>query len=232
MQFRVHTCSKIGLRENQEDRACTVAIPGGVIVAVADGLGGHAAGEVASALAVHAIQHSPGTLADRLTTAHLHVRAAGRVEGQQGLGTTLTAAKLTSNPPALDFAHCGDSRLYRIRGGKLQRVTRDHSIAGALLFYGHITEEAFDRGEGHQAIVQYVGMDQKLAMDTGSFALQIGDVVVLTTDGVHGALTPAQFLAMVQGSGGSATKISTRLVEEALDLGGEDNATAVAIVVE
>jgi protein phosphatase len=236
MQFRVHTCSKIGRRDNQEDRACQVAYRDGVIVAVADGMGGHRAGEVASSLAVRAIQQNAGTLQFRFEQAQKDVVAAGRLPEQRGCGTTLTAAALLQNPPMLGWAHIGDSRINVIRDGKLTRLTNDHSIRGKMLADGLMTEDAFEAGKGHPGILCYTGMNlnkgEILPIETGTLPLKSGDVVVLTTDGVHDVLTRAAFLSLVLAGGRSSTTIATGLVDAALAAGGSDNATAVAVVVE
>ena len=236
MQFRVHTCSKIGLRDNQEDRACQVAYRDGVILAVADGMGGHRAGEVASSLAVRSIQQNAGTLQFRFEQAQKDVLAAGKLPEQRGCGTTLTAAVLLQNPPVLGWAHVGDSRLNIVRGGKLTRLTNDPSIRGKMLSEGLMSEDDFEAGKGHPGILHYIGMHlslgQPLPVEIGTTPLKSGDVVVLSTDGVHDVLSRAQILSIIMTGGRSSTKIATDLVDAALAAGGSDNATAVVAAVE
>lgn len=234
MRFACAGYSKIGLRKNQEDRFGCVQISDGILAVVADGMGGHAAGEVASQIAVDAVLGGKeSSLLSRFLTAQKLVREAGRVPGQSGLGATCTA--LSTHGSTVSWAHLGDSRLARVRKGLLTRLTADHSIAGSMLFHGHMTEEEFERGEGQPGLLQYVGMDvdrrETLPVEIGSREAQPGDIFLLTSDGVHGVLPRLETQALLVAAASSdPRKIARVLVQGALAAHGSDNATCVCVV--
>ena len=236
MIFSCASHSDIGHRDNQEDACGCVQTPTGLLAALADGIGGNAAGEVASRVAVNTVLKSAlPSLQQRFEAAHAEIRNIGKAQPQaRGLGCTLTVALLQNS--TLFWCHLGDSRLYLYRSSVLKRLTSDHTVAGAMLHYGLMTEEGFEKGEAHQGLLQYAGMDiernKLLPVDCGKTTLLPGDVMLLTSDGVHGALTSAKLSATVHATRDKGPRsIARALVQAALAAGGQDNATCVCVVV-
>jgi protein phosphatase len=234
VRFACAGYSEIGLRSNQEDRFGCVQIQDGILAAVADGMGGHAAGEIAAQVAIDAVlKGKEPSLLSRFLNAQKQVLAAGHVPGQSGLGATCTA--LATLGSSVTWAHLGDARLSRVRKGLLTRLTADHSVAGSMLHHGYLTEEEFERGEGHQGLLQYVGMDvdrrEKLPVEIGIEEARPGDLYLLTTDGVHGVLRRLQIQALLLAAASTdPRKVSRVLVQGALAARGSDNATCVCTV--
>ena len=236
MVFSCASHSDIGHRDNQEDVCGCVQTPTGLLAALADGMGGHAAGEVASRLAVSTVLESPlPVLQARFEAAQKAILDVARHRPEtRGLGCTLTAALLQAS--TLSWCHLGDSRLYLYRRSVLKRLTLDHTVAGSMLHHGLMTEEEFERGEGHQGLCSYAGMALErgaaLPVACGSHPLLPDDIVLLTSDGVHGPLPAVRIATLVQTSRGTGPRaIARTLVQAALAAGGQDNATCVCVVV-
>jgi len=218
---------------------------------VADGMGGHNAGEVASHMAVEAVHQfiaESAGVADitwpfglevgrsidinRLTTA---VRLANRKiysEGARnpalsGMGTTVVAALVAEDRLAL--VSVGDSRLYRLRHGALEQLTSDDTWLASVL--GAKEAEVADPGHPlRHVLTSVVGTKDDLKPEAREERLEAGDLVVLCTDGVHGRLDHAQMTSVLAGASGAEDGAS-RLVNEAVARGTSDNATAMVIAV-
>jgi PPM family protein phosphatase len=218
---------------------------------VADGMGGHAAGEVASHLAVEAIRQFIAESAhggditwpfgievahsmdiNRLTTA---VRLANRKvfdEGSRhaelnGMGTTVVAALVTGD--RLTLASVGDSRIYRLRDGSLEQLTKDDTWLASVLG----AKEAEDADPMHplrHVLTSVVGTKDDVKPGAREEQLVAGDTFVLCSDGVHGRLDSVAITEVLQGAA-SAPDQATRLVDEALTRGSSDNATALVIAI-
>lgn len=207
---------------------------------VADGMGGHAAGEVASTLAV---EHAVGALtrhrdsAEALTADHLgeSFRAARRAlaahvdtrPADRGLGTTLTI--LTLHPDGSFLAgHLGDSRLYRFRRGVPERLTSDHTLVRREVAAGRLPESAL-AGHPHSHILSRVLLeDDEDDPDLLSGQALPDDLFLLCSDGLHGVLTDAELARAADRSEGLEGWVE-ELVEECLRAGAPDNVTAVAV---
>jgi len=210
------------------------------VFAVADGMGGHEKGEVASRLALEAIvQHAdaiahatPSELPTNLHQALQDANAAiiSHPESQDArarMGTTVVLATICGD--RLYFAHIGDSRLYLLRGDMLIQLTRDHSLVQALVDRGEITpEEAAIHPLRHQ-ITRVVGADDVVTPEIASQNLEPGDVVLLCTDGLSGAVAQEQMKAILAAPGLTAQQRADALVRSALDAGGPDNITSVVV---
>ena len=209
------------------------------VFAVADGMGGHAHGEVASHLALEAIadhatilsQANPGELANDL---HDTVQAANtsilsQAEAQDTrnrMGTTLVLATICGD--RLYFAHIGDSRLYLLRGDVFTQLTRDHSLVQAMVDRGEISpEEAAIHPLRHQ-ITRVVGGDNRVSPEIASQALEVGDIILLCTDGLSGAVS-AETIKAALGSDATAQEKADALIQAALESGGPDNVTVVVV---
>lgn len=207
------------------------------IFAVADGMGGHAHGELASKLALQVIESHAGTIAQATPTelpVLLHeaiqdanIAILSQAEAQDArsrMGTTIVLATIYGD--RLYFAHIGDSRLYLLRGDVFSQLTRDHSLVQLMVDRGEISpEEAAIHPLRHQ-ITRVVGGEDFASPEIASQALEPGDVVLLCTDGLSGAV-PADVVKELLASAHSAQEKADALVQAALEVGGPDNITAV-----
>jgi PPM family protein phosphatase len=214
----------------------------GHLFIVADGMGGHQAGEVASAMAVAGIENlvlntigwlcrlrGEGVLNElrealRTTDRWLEEAAGGKPE-LKGMGTTLTMAYLTGR--SLYLAHAGDSRCYRWRADKFEQLTQDHTVVARLLSDGAITAEQAAHHSLRNVVMNAVGGGTRgVEPEVHKHAVAPGDRLLLCTDGLTKMLSDDKIAAVVGGPGSPAGK-SQLLVDEANRLGGEDNITVV-----
>jgi serine/threonine protein phosphatase PrpC len=209
------------------------------IFAVADGMGGHERGEIASSLTLETIGAQATVLAqaapsDLPTVLHDTIQQANqRVLDQQPtedadrpMGTTLVLAAI--NGDRLYFAHIGDSRLYLLRGDVFTQLTRDHSLVQMMVDRGEITpDEAAIHPLRHQ-ITRVVGGSDQVSPEIASQALVPGDHLLLCTDGLSGVV-PVESLKAILGAPRIAQEKADALVTAALEAGGPDNVTAIVI---
>ena len=215
-------------RERNED-ACAA---GAGFLAVADGMGGHRAGEVAAALALASVQQAlPPELPVQEAVRRLFARAqrtiqeeARRRADRAGMGTTLTAAWLVDGRAVI--GHVGDSRAYLVRDGRAWQLTEDHSVVAELVRNGSLSaQEALQHPHRH-VLTRSLGGPGEVEVDVVEVPLQAGDRLVLCTDGVSTAVTEAE-LARVVGSAASAEAAAQALVQLAAAGGSADDMTAV-----
>jgi protein phosphatase len=221
------------VRTHNEDSFALVPFSSGVLLAVADGVSGSQAGEVASAIATRTFREclephqretpESGPLRDALQAANERILTARQESARQaGMGTTMTCAWLSEQ--RLAFAHVGDSRLYLLRRGELNCVTHDHSVAQELMRQGTIPPSEAERHPQKHVLTRWLGLEP-FACDEGTLELEPGDVILLCTDGLVSALTEAEVAReMRDGFAG----VALRLVEAANRAGGPDNITVVA----
>jgi PPM family protein phosphatase len=231
------------VREGNED-ALLVALADGarhgqVLVAVADGMGGHKAGEVASALAIEALQRAlaaadPAATADALLTdgALLGNRtiweAASADVDKEGMGTTLVSALLTGDGLAV-IANVGDSRAYVVAAGTATLVTVDHTWVNQQVLSGLMTEPDARVSPFRNLLTRTLGNAPHVEVDVfPALQLEAGDALILVSDGVTGYLDESDFAAVMR-LATSAQDAADRLVGEAVQRGGADNATAVVV---
>lgn len=235
------------VRGNNEDSLNMWARDGIVIALIADGMGGAAAGEEASRLAVEAIQAD--FLSDRRNSNQLTlmselelsrrmveaVRDANRavVERAQnkpdlkGMGTTTTLLMVRSNRVLI--AHVGDSRAYHMdQSGKLTQVTTDHSFVQALVTSGHITEEQARSHPMGNVLYRALGQSLDLDVDLYTRFVHAGDRLVICSDGLTRHLTPKD-IAEVVAAEAEPSEATRRLIELANKRGGEDNISVIVI---
>lgn len=226
-------------RPVNEDTFCVEPELG--LLAVADGLGGHAAGEIASHLAIatltgylqeHLQSTAGGTTLDLLAAAvqagHSTIRTQALATPQyQGMGTTLTACLVKDGMAA--FAHVGDSRAYRLRHGRLTLLTQDHTVAGLRRLHG--------RGAGgglgsaaDKRLLAALGTSPWIGMDLFTQELQTGDLLLLCTDGLTAAATDAELMAVEQMQLPLAERCAW-LLALANARGGADNITVVLALI-
>jgi PPM family protein phosphatase len=201
------------------------------LVAVADGMGGHRGGEVASAVALdafHAAFMDTGGLRDAVLAANDAVLdRASDEQDLRGMGTTLTAGVLGEDGTML-MAHVGDSRAYLARGGELARLTTDHSLVEELMLAGELTAEEAERDPRRSQITRHIGMERDLEVDMYPTPLEPGDRLVICSDGLNTMLSDGEVAEIVCG-GGDPGKVAKQLVDAANKAGGLDNITVVVI---
>ena len=201
------------------------------LVAVADGMGGAQAGEVAAGMAVQALEAlpatpRPGDLKRAVERANSDIRkAAAGDKGRAGMGTTVTACMLAPDG-TLYVVHVGDSRAYLVRGGELRRLTDDHSVVAELVRGGALTEEQADRHPQRNVITRALGAQRDLTADAFQVRVQDGDVIMLCTDGVSAAIGDTGISRALLDDR-PLDEVAHQLVEAADAAGGEDNATVV-----
>ena len=219
------------VREINED-ACAFIPPDTYVVA--DGMGGYAAGEVASAMLIDSFRESFSDAGrERSEESLRHVvqaanrrilREAAANAAQNGMGTTVVALQCADGTAY--WAHVGDSRLYLLRAGDLKCLTHDHSFVQDLLDQGSITKEEAERHPKKNLLTRAVGVEENLTVDTGRFIIEAGDVFLLCSDGLTNMVKEAAICETLQGE--SADK-ARRLVALALSAGGFDNITAIVV---
>jgi len=205
----------------------------GLLFAVADGLGGHHGGEVASALALEVLaremDRAPGSwpIAKRLRRAiqeaNLDIyNKALAVPELARMATTLTATAVVGS--ALVTAHVGDCRLLLLRDGKLTQLTKDHTWVGEQVQYGLLTPEAARTHPRRHVLNRCLGAELIVSIDVLSLALAPGDVLLQCSDGVHGLLAEAEIADLLAGQRPAA--VCHALVSRARAEGGPDNLSA------
>lgn len=224
------------VRSSNED--AYFADPEAGLFVVADGMGGHEAGEVASELAVKSVRESltdvgemsqddlEGRLHGAFADAEKAIEAYAEAHPDcAGMGTTLIIGFLRGD--ALTLAHAGDVRGYRLHDGALARLTNDHTAIGQLLRGGLITEEEArhhpHRNQVHEAVG---GGNHAVASEITRVALVTGNVLMLCSDGLWDEVA-FDAIAATLASDGTALDLATRLVDQACDAGGHDNVTVL-----
>lgn len=213
----------------------------GVFV-VADGMGGHAAGEVASEMAVRIISRELGTLrglsddqaAERMRHAIIEANSAifDRTlteHDKRGMGTTTTALVLL--PQRYILGQVGDSRAYLLRGARFLQVTKDHSYVQEQVDLGLLTPEQARVHPYSNVITRCIGANAEVVPDLYFGHLRPGDVLLLASDGLTGMLEDEQLAVILKGEGGPQQWVD-RLISEANRRGGLDNITAIIIRIE
>jgi PPM family protein phosphatase len=215
---------------------------------VADGMGGHASGEVASQMAIDTMRDFFATTQDdpdktwpykmdrtkgyeenRLVTgiklSNLRIFESARVNpAQRGMGTTIVSLFVTQQ--GVYLAHVGDSRIYRLRDGSLEQMTEDHSLLNDYKKMKHLTEEEIANFPHKNVIVRALGMKETVKVDTRFEEPRLGDVMVLCSDGLAGPVSDDDIRAIVSSSP-DLKLASQRLIDRANENGGPDNVTCV-----
>ena len=206
------------------------------LYAVADGMGGHEAGEVASDIAIQALakdapkQADPRAMRAAVIAANKAViQGAQEGLGRPGMGTTLTATIIDED--ALLIAQVGDSRAYLLHEDKLQQLTRDHSLMEELVSSGQITEEEARYHPNRSIITRALGSDPLTQPDLYELQVGPGDRLLLCSDGLSGMLGSEE-LERVLASHEDPQQVANRLVDAANDAGGSDNITVLVVDID
>ncbi|PSQ92416.1 MAG: serine/threonine-protein phosphatase [Proteobacteria bacterium SW_6_67_9] len=229
--FRAIGCATdVGaVRDHNEDAYRANA--SGHLLVVADGMGGHAAGEVASRITVDTVEAAVMAegldLVDALARAHANVVSAGADgRGHADMGTTCVACRTTVD--GMQLAWVGDSRAYRYRGRTLEALTRDHSYVQSLVDAGVIDA---DRAESHpdrHILARCIGTSElsRSDIDRRAVAVGAGDRILLCSDGLTGQIS-AEAIGHILGAEGDDQEAADALVRAAVNAGGEDNVTVI-----
>lgn len=231
--MRTEAISDIGLvRKGNEDSYLINPELG--LFAVADGMGGHEAGEVASMLAVRTLEKAIAEYPDKVGALSLAIQAANSEIFRQsqenpsysGMGTTITAVYCYNNK--VYIGHVGDSRAYLIRSAQATLLTRDHSLVNELVRGGHISEEEAQNHPQRHVVTRALGTEPKVEVDILSPVIEKGDRIMLCTDGLSNLVKPDEFVKIINSTDDPRQALQ-RLKEVALERGGFDNITALMV---
>ena len=230
--IQVYEATDVGLvRPRNED--CAVVFEPSTYV-VADGMGGHVAGEVASHMLTDTVRRQLAGVAaigeDELRQAVLAGNQAildceDENPDYKGMGTTATVLHLADDEAY--WAHVGDSRLYLLRGESLQQVTRDHSYVEDLVVEGTITEAEARVHPKRNYLTRAVGVEAELQVDTGHFHVEQQDILLLATDGLMKTVEDEEISRILRAGYDDP---AAELIQRALAGGGKDNITAIVVV--
>jgi PPM family protein phosphatase len=223
-----------GRKRRRNEDSYVVAPP---LFAVADGMGGAQAGEVASKLAAAALEDTdPGSLSgpERLVSLiqeanrRVYERAASD-PSTSGMGTTMTVALVETG--GVTIGHVGDSRAYLIREGRLEQLTEDHSLVNELLKSGKLSRDEADLHPQRSVITRAVGTDPDVDVDAFVVDATVGDVFLLCSDGLTDMVGDEEILELAERHHDDLDRMTKALVSAANRGGGEDNITVIAFAI-
>lgn len=240
------------VRKNNEDN---FSIDEGLgLFVVADGMGGHASGEIASEMAAHIITENyqraikgknktfVGPYDDALSPASNRLLSSTRIANMaifeaaqkddkyHKMGTTLVVLLLQEQTAIL--AHVGDSRIYRIRDESIEQLTQDHSLVNQQMKLGLITEDEARSSKAKNIITRAIGLKRTVAIDVGEQMIQEDDRFVLCSDGLTDLVKDDEILDIVLNNTGELSEACDRLIEQANQRGGHDNITVILVHVK
>ncbi|MBS1705940.1 MAG: serine/threonine-protein phosphatase [Armatimonadetes bacterium] len=233
------------VRENNEDKFeyfltedPTALASRGLIFIVCDGMGGHAAGQIASEIAsktfIDVYLHSMGPEPENaariaVTSANRYVHDVSRtVPGRQGMGTTLSAMMLIQDRAVI--AHVGDSRIYRLRGSEMQLLTRDHTHVWGLVEMGLLRADEVESHPMKHVLTRAMGTEPDVAPHIATETVEEGDTYLLCSDGIMSHVHDAKIHEILAAK--TPSEAAWALVAAALQGGGTDNATAMVVRVD
>jgi serine/threonine protein phosphatase PrpC len=232
------------VRSHNEDSLAADAEIG--LAVLADGMGGYNAGEVASGIAVELIRTElkkalakrktealDGKDAERLietyaNRANTAIYQASQSQPQYaGMGTTLVVALWHDD--RISVGHIGDSRLYRLRDGALEQITRDHSLLQEQIDSGMITREQARHSQNKNLVTRAVGIDPEVETEVHTYAVQPGDVYLLCSDGLSDMVPDEDLQLTLDSLGSNLPLAAEQLVQQANDNGGRDNVSVILV---
>ena len=241
------TKSDVGMvRASNEDAVYANPLYG--LAILADGMGGYNAGEVASGMATtllgRQLEAAFGRLGERrsggdrrlrqgaleaeIAHANSAVYSAAQAQPQYaGMGTTLVVALFHGD--SLTVAHIGDSRLYRLRGGELQLLTRDHSLLQEQLDSGLLSLEQARHAENRNLVTRALGVDPSVEAEIKEVDTRAGDVYLLCSDGLNDMIDDEEIGAILRRRSGDLEQAAVQLVQRANDSGGRDNVSLILV---
>ena len=222
------------VRRNNEDALLVGEGRDETLFAVADGIGGFEAGEVASSIAVRVLEDlEPGTPFEAaIQEANRQILAVSRGDEKlSGMGTTVVAARFggTQQRPVAEIAHVGDSRAYLLRGEDLRPLTEDHSLVAELVRSGDLTRDQAAEHPQKNLITRALGAEEEVDVDTTVLPVEAGDRILLCSDGLSDMVPEARISEILADSPDDPETPARRLLSAALDAGGTDNVTVVVV---
>jgi serine/threonine protein phosphatase PrpC len=210
------------------------------LFAVADGMGGAKAGEVASGLAVEALQLRPDVggdpeayVVDLIQEANRRVYTRATEDASaSGMGTTMTVALVDADGSHVTIGHVGDSRAYRVREGELQQLTDDHSLVGELIRSGKLTREEAEVHPQRSVITRALGTDPDVDVDTFVVDARPGDTFLLCSDGLSSMVSDQTILDVVRDHPRDMQATAKALIAAANRGGGDDNITVLVFALD
>lgn len=248
MKVQFAGATDVGLkRDHNEDSFFLMAEQN--LYMVADGMGGHSSGEVASRLAVETvakffadsdadedltwpyrmdkgISYEENRLASGIMLANRRIHEAA-TEGKKGMGTTMVACVLVHG--GVVIGHVGDSRVYRWRQGQLTQVTEDHSLLNDFMKVKQLTQDEIANFPHKNVIVRALGMKENVQVDVRTDVPEEGDIYLLCSDGLSGMVTDAEIATILAADQDDVEGMCSRLIAAANRGGGVDNITSVII---
>lgn len=220
------------VRENNEDSLLLGEGRDPTLFAVADGIGGFEAGEVASSMAVEAMKElEPGQpFESAIREANRRILAAARGDEKlSGMGTTVVALRFSGSreEQSAEIAHIGDSRAYLLKGGELSPITEDHSLVAELVRSGDLTRAQAAEHPQKNLITRALGANEDVEVDTTLLRVEAGDRLLLCSDGLTDMVPEDRIASILSGSPGNPEPPARRLLSAALDAGGADNITII-----
>ncbi len=232
-------------RPHNEDSSVSDAITG--VVAVADGMGGYKAGEVASAITVKVISSQvcprlkKGTVASgdgmsgeaallkqSIVDANRHIyQTAHKIPECQGMGTTVVSAVFHDNK--ISVAHVGDSRLYRLRGEVFEQITSDHSLIQELIDRGFFTREEAEANTPKNLVTRALGIEPDVVVDVCEEPVQTGDIYLLCSDGLNDMVKDEEIHLTLSKYSANLVEAADELVAQANEKGGKDNISVILV---
>src|SRR6185295_5932566 len=222
-------------RRGENGKRFEAALDGALLLVVCDGMGGAAAGEVASKMASDRMATELGTAAFsnsspdqvsalmdhavQLANSDIHEAAKANAT-QKGMGTTMTAAVVTQGN--LFVSQVGDSRAYLLRKTNLTQLTKDQSLIGQLIEEGTLTEEEAEKLGGRHIVLPAVGVEERLRVDTKYWPILRGDVLLVCSDGLSGMVKDQRLKDILLAAGEDVGKAAENLIAEANKNGGRD----------
>ena len=232
MNYRIGVKTDVGRRREVNEDSYLVHEP---LFVVADGMGGHVAGDIASSTAIDTIkeQSSSARAEDPNTLAALVLAANSRIwekaEGDstlRGMGTTCTLLMLESSQAQL--AHVGDSRAYLLRGGTLTQITEDHTLVGRMVKEGRLSADDAERHPQRSIVTRALGVDSEVEVDLLTVDVVEGDRILICSDGLS-SMIDFDTIASLLNQEADPQVAAERLVDAANEAGGEDNITVVIV---
>ena len=231
------------VRSSNQDSFCALLAPDAplgsdALLAVADGMGGRPAGDVASALAIERLLshlqsaseqsvtddgQRAGLLGEAMHALNRDVFQAATKPETRGMGTTLTVAMVAGS--SLVIGHVGDSRVYLLRGGRLHQPSSDHNWAEEEIRRGHLTRDAARMHPGRNMLTRAIGTAPQVEVDVLVLPVQEGDTILLCSDGLHGLVADEEISKVLQEQ--PPPEAAKALVNMANEHGGSDNVTVV-----
>lgn len=222
------------VRENNEDSLLVASGEDETLFAVADGVGGFEAGEVASRLAIGVLEkvEPNDSFEGALKEANRRIRAASKGdETLAGMGTTVVAIRFggTRQKPVAEVAHVGDSRAYLLRDDEMKPITEDHSLVAELVKSGDLTRAEAAEHPQRNLITRALGPEENVTTDTSTMTVKANDRFLLCSDGLSDMVREARIGEVLSEHERDPEGAARQLLSDALDAGGSDNITIVVI---